>query len=1016
MRRKKVCKKILSVLICASIISTSGITALADEKNITQKSDQVDEMETVSETELLKEEVTDTVVETDEKETIKTESTESETEIWDATEIETELEIDNIYLSQNWDYDILDSEKIILLKQYVGSDEIVNVPKQIDIKGQPYDIMLNNAEYISDDQGEILLGVFTNNKKIKSVTFEKGVKIENNDLSYMFSGCDTLEQVNNLPSEITNLENAFENCSRLKGEITISGNPDNFENCFLNASTGKNSLIVNYTKDCLNIEQIIATQGGERTNIVKGMIVGNKSARNKCQIIFDPNGGSVSQESKDVTTGESYGALPTPVRNGYIFKGWYTDKEESHKVTPEMVYKANDSQILYAAWTYDNFTGKWNYDVNEKTKTITLHKYLDVGAEVVVPKMVKLDKIEYKIVVGKAGKRGSNGVFTNNKVISSINFEDGVKFEDNNMQFAFAGCRNLQKVTGIPTGTLDIQFAFKECISLEGIYEIPNGIKNASYAFSGCTALKEIGNLPKSATDISGIFNGCVNLLKVPDLPAKVKDVSRAFADCRSLTSVPEFPTTVKSLTYAFSGCTNLVKAPRIPKGIVDISGYLADCETIQVAPSIPSGVINMEETFLGCKSLKKAPKIPDTVSNLNYTFTGCISMEEAPKLPASLKQLSDTFRGCKSLKKAPTIPKGVTSLDWTFYNCESLTKMPTIPNGVKQMYNTFAGCTSLEIVTEIPDSVKYMRYAFSGCSSLKQVYAISNNVVDLMGTFKNCTNLRQAPDIPKSVYNMIDTFNGCVNLQGKMIINANLTDPIFEDGAYEDDDEIDGVEAYFQTFYNAGINGSGLTLDYGKNCKNISKIVASKGSGNNKVKKGKKVTIPSKMNYEVKFNGNGGKSGKASKTIKYGSFYGTLPSAKRAGYEFKGWYTKKKGGSKITSDKKIKSAKNRTVYAQWTKVKVKKVSGISLSSTTKTRMVVSTKEVKGAKGYQILYAANSSFTKGKKSLNTGLLNKTVKKLKSGRKYYVKVRAYKEDSTGKRIYGSYSKAAAVKVK
>ena len=101
MRRKKVCKKILSVLICASIISTSGITALADEKNITQKSDQVDEMETVSETELLKEEETDTVVETDEKETIKTESTESETEIWDATEIETELEIDNIYLSQN---------------------------------------------------------------------------------------------------------------------------------------------------------------------------------------------------------------------------------------------------------------------------------------------------------------------------------------------------------------------------------------------------------------------------------------------------------------------------------------------------------------------------------------------------------------------------------------------------------------------------------------------------------------------------------------------------------------------------------------------------------------------------------------------------------------------------------------------------------------------------------------------------------------------------------------------------
>lgn len=78
--------------------------------------------------------------------------------------------------------------------------------------------------------------------------------------------------------------------------------------------------------------------------------------------------------------------------------------------------------------------------------------------------------------------------------------------------------------------------------------------------------------------------------------------------------------------------------------------------------------------------------------------------------------------------------------------------------------------------------------------------------------------------------------------------------------------------------------------------------------------------------------------------------------------------------------------------------------------------MVVSTKKVKDAKGYQILYATNSSFTKNKKTLNTGLLNKTVKKLKSGTRYYVKVRAYKMDSANKRIYGSYSKAATIKVK
>lgn len=46
--------------------------------------------------------------------------------------------------------------------------------------------------------------------------------------------------------------------------------------------------------------------------------------RDDCSITitFDPEGGSVDTTSKKVMIGKPYGELPTPTRDGYVFKGW----------------------------------------------------------------------------------------------------------------------------------------------------------------------------------------------------------------------------------------------------------------------------------------------------------------------------------------------------------------------------------------------------------------------------------------------------------------------------------------------------------------------------------------------------------------------------------------------------------------------------------------------------------------------------------------------------------------------
>lgn len=72
---------------------------------------------------------------------------------------------------------------------------------------------------------------------------------------------------------------------------------------------------------------------------------------------------------------------------------------------------------------------------------------------------------------------------------------------------------------------------------------------------------------------------------------------------------------------------------------------------------------------------------------------------------------------------------------------------------------------------------------------------------------------------------------------------------------------------------------------------------------------------------------------------------------------------------------------------------------------------------MKGAQGYRITYSSSKKFTKkNTKSVTTTKLNKTINKLKKNKTYYVKVQAYKKDSTGKNIYGEYSAVAKIKIK
>ena len=92
------------------------------------------------------------------------------------------------------------------------------------------------------------------------------------------------------------------------------------------------------------------------------------------------------------------------------------------------------------------------------------------------------------------------------------------------------------------------------------------------------------------------------------------------------------------------------------------------------------------------------------------------------------------------------------------------------------------------------------------------------------------------------------------------------------------------------------------------------------------------------------------------------------------------------------------------------------KVKSLKVTNKKKGKTVVSFKKINGAVGYQIQYAKNKKFTKGKKSKTTKKTKYTIKKLTKKKTYYFRVRAYVKDSSGNKVYGKWSAVKKLKIK
>ena len=171
-------------------------------------------------------------------------------------------------------------------------------------------------------------------------------------------------------------------------------------------------------------------------------------------------------------------------------------------------------------------------------------------------------------------------------------------------------------------------------------------------------------------------------------------------------------------------------------------------------------------------------------------------------------------------------------------------------------------------------------------------------------------------------------------------------------------------------------------------------------------------------LNAEIKASESIVKQKDAYTTESYRVFEQALTGAKEVAADKKATKDEVENALKVLTNAKAGLEKKATTKPATVKkpIAAKKVVVAKASAKLKADKKKVTVKIKktSVSGYQIKYASNKNFKKAK-TRNTKKTIYTIKPLRSKKKCYVKVRAYKIVK-GKKIYGSYSKVLKVTVK
>ena len=647
--------------------------------------------------------------------------------------------------------------------------------------------------------------------------------------------------------------------------------------------------------------------------------------------------------------------------------------------------------------------------------------------------------------------------------LKNVYFSNGVKNVENN---AFTNCTSLTKVN-IPDTVDSIgNSAFSGCTNLIEVH-LPDKLKEtASDTFSGCKKLTTI-NFPSTLTTIgNSAFSGCESLPEAI-LPSGVEKIeSNAFKNCKALKKAA-VPDTVSSIgSSAFYGCealTDITLGSKLKK---------IESQTFYGCTVLPSIVLPYNVTTIGDSAFVNCTKLTQITVPRNTTSiaSNAFSYPKKMTMYGPSDCYAQTYANGKGIKyvtqdiHATSVSLDITektaeryddfqltatiaplnftdAVVWTSSNEEVATVSDTgyveICGVGTAVITVTAGNVKAACKITVPQLIDWIEFdedeielkagetyqlkpyiSPSDATNKKLKYTSSDTkVAEVSASGRVTAKSEGEAKIRAAATDGSDEYAVCyVTVTGKAKVTGitldrtsaevkrgeKLTLNVTVSPSYASNKKVVWKSANTK-IATVDANGSVTAKAPGR-----TKITVT-SSENSSYQASCTVTVPYKITYKL----NKGKNNASNPSTYYGKKV-TLKNPSRKGYAFAGWYTDAKFKKKITSISS--SAKSDYIlYAKWTKVKVAKASLTSAKNSKSKQILLKYKKVSGAKGYEISYSTDKKFKKAVTKKNTAKTSYTISKLKKGKIYYVRIRAYKMDSTGKKVYGKYSSMKKVKV-
>ena len=844
-------------------------------------------------------------------------------------------------------------------------------------------------------------GPFRDCDKLKKVKFEEGTTII---ATMLFHHCTGIEEIE-IPDTVTIIkDSAFEECTNLRSvqipDTVTKIEPEAFQNC-----VGLTNIRIP--------DSVTRIDGGAFygcSNLVNVTLSKN----------LESMGNSAFGNCDKLTEIE----IPKSLTSCDIFYGSYGPFRDCDKLKK---VKFEEGTTVIATMLFHHCTGIEEIEIPD---TVTIIK--DSAFE----ECTNLKSIQIPNTVTKIEPEA----FYNCTSLTTVNIPDTVKSIDKSVfsgcasltevhlpstikempVSAFYNCKKLTTINFPSTLTMIGNSAFSGCESLpEAI--LPSGVeKIESNAFKNCKALKKAA-VPDTVSSIgSSAFYGCEALTDII-LGSKLKKIeSQTFYGCTVLPSIvlPYNVTTIGD--SAFVNCTKLTQIT-VPRNTTSIASNAfsypkkmtmygpSDCyaQTYASGKGIKYVTQDIHATSVSLDITEKTAERYDdfqltaTIAPLNFTdaVVWTSSNEEVATVSdtgyveicgVGTAVITVTAGNVKAACKI-TVPQ---LIDWIEFDEDEIELKAGETYQLKP-YISPSDATNKKLKYTSSDT-KVAEVSASGLVTAKSEGEAKIRAAATDGSDEYAVCYVTVTGKAKVTGITLDRTSAEVKRGEKLTLNVTVSP------SYASNKKVVWKSANTK-IATVDANGSVTAKAPGR-----TKITVT-SSENSSYQASCTVTVPYKITYKL----NKGKNNASNPSTYYGKKV-TLKNPSRKGYAFAGWYTDAKFKKKITSISS--SAKSDYIlYAKWTKVKVAKASLTSAKNSKSKQILLKYKKVSGAKGYEISYSTDKKFKKAVTKKNTAKTSYTISKLKKGKTYYVRIRAYKMDSTGKKVYGKYSSVKKVKI-